>query len=112
MARLVSSADIVLSPAAVETAVSLAEDGETSTIMGRAVEDASGRYYEMTGTGDPIGMSFPSEGGTHPDEDMLESFRGGFREGILMVIDRYAGEFALYIVTADGFRAASALMSE
>ena len=56
-------------------------------------------------------MYFPSEG-TEPSDSMCDLLRSTIGEGILVVIDPYAGELAVYIVDGDGCRTASALVSE
>lgn len=114
MGRLVAHADIVLDPLAVEAMISAAEDGESAVLVnGVRVDDEEGAYYEVSGRGDPVGMSVTSaEGGTAPGDGALEMFRERFSEGVLVMVDPYAGEFALYIVDGDGVRQATAVMSE
>ena len=114
MGRLIAHADIVLDPLAVEAMISAAEDGESAVLVnGVRVDDGEGAYYEVSGRGDPVGMSLTSaEGGTAPGDGALGMFRERFSEGVLVMVDPYAGEFALYIVDGDGVRQATAVMSE
>ncbi len=115
MGGLRAGADIVMTPVAIEGLVSAAEDGVRSVwILGEVVEDCSGRYYRVTGAGDArVGLAVTcAEGGTEPDDDITHLFRESFTDGVLMVTDPYAGEFALYISEGGELRKASAVMSE
>lgn len=105
---------MVLGPTAVEGMIDAAEDGVgVLRILGRAVDDDSGRYYEISGIGDPIGMSVVCEGGgTDPDDGTVATFIGSFRDGVLAVIDPYAGEFSLFVSEDGVLRKASAIIRE
>lgn len=115
MSGLRAGADIVMTPVAVEGIVSAAEDGLRSLwILGERVDDDSGTYYRVTGAGDArIGLAaVPEDGGTEPDGGILSIFSESFSDGVLMVVDPYAGEFALYVSEDGELRRASAVMSE
>ena len=115
MSGIRAGADVVMTSVAVETLVSAAEDGVgCAWILGRVENDGSGRYYVMDGRGDfRIGMSAVcEEGGTDPDDGILGMFGESFRDGVLMVVDPYAGEFALYVSENGDVRKAVAVMSE
>lgn len=115
MSGLRAGADIVMTPVAVEGIVSAAEDGLRSLwILGERVDDDSGTYYRVTGAGDArIGLAaVPEDGGTEPDDGILSIFSESFSDGVLMVVDLYAGEFALYVSEDGELRHASAVMSE
>lgn len=115
MARLGSRADIVMSQAVVEAMVSAAEDGVPAIfITGTREEDANGAYYDLTEPSEkPVGMSVTSrEGGTEPDGDVMAMFSESFKDGVLAVVDQYAGEFALYVIEDGVPRKASAVLSE
>ncbi len=95
---------------------SIAEAAERSQahggLRGGWDSDANGRFARVEGAGVPeVGMYFPSEG-TEPSDSMCDLLRSTIGEGILVVIDPYAGELAVYIVDGDGCRTASALVSE
>ena len=115
MSGIRAGADVVMTSVAVETLVSAAEDGVgCAWILGRVENDGSGRYYVMDGRGDVrIGISaICEEGGTEPDDGILRMFGESFRDGVLMVVDPYAGEFALYVSENGDVRRAVAVMSE
>lgn len=115
MARLGSRADIVMSQAVVEAIVSAAEDGVPAIFIGGTrEEDGNGPYYDLTVPSErPVGMSVTSrEGGTEPDDDVMAMFAESFREGVLAIVDQYAGEFALYVIEDGVPRKASAVLSE
>lgn len=115
MARLGSRADIVMSQAVVEAMVSAAEDGVPAILItGTREEDGNGAYYDLAAPSDgPVGMSLAShDGGTEPDGDVMAMFSESFKDGVLAVVDQYAGEFALYVVENGVPRKASAVLSE
>ena len=96
--------------------VSIAEAAERSQahggLRGGWDTDANGSFARVEGAGVPeVGMYFPSEG-TEPSDAMCDILRSAIGEGVMVVIDPYAGELAVYIVDDDGCRTASALVSE
>ena len=115
MDRLNSGADVVLNPLAVEALISAAEDGVANIgLTGSKRIDGRGPFYEVTGTGAPeVGASVMiEEGGTEPGDRVLSEFRSSFSEGVLIVLDPYGGEFAVYVVDQDSVEVAKAVMSE
>ena len=114
MGRLESRADVVLDPLAVEAMLFAVEDGLRSVLLnGRRVSDDAGDYFEITGDGDPVGVAVVCEcGGTEPDEAVEKPFLESFPEGVLSVVDPYAGEFALYVSEGGILRSATAVIRE
>lgn len=105
----------MLDSRAVEAMISAFEDGAASIgIEGVRGSDASGIYYRVVGVGDEvIGLAVELQGGgTVPDEAVGASFVRSFPEGVLVVIDHYAGEFAFYVSENGKVRRASAVLSE
>lgn len=114
MTRLGAGADIVVTATAMEDMISAAEDGRCPIgLMGARREDGSGMYYEVVGAGErDVGMSAVNPGGgTEPDPATLDLFRRTVGRGVLVMVDPYAGEMAMYIVD-DGLRKARAVVSE
>lgn len=115
MTRLGSGADIVLRPQAVEAMISVLEDGAFRVgLDGVRGSDRLGIYYEIYGIGDgTIGMAVEMpEGGTSPDDGLASEFGTAFPDGVLAVVDHYAGEFAFYVSEGGVLRGASAVLSE
>ena len=100
--------------AAVEDIIYAGEEGAASEpILGRVASDENGRFYELSGSGMRIGISAVMEdGGTDPDEALVASFTESFPDGVLAVVDPYAGEFSLFVSEGGVLRRASAVMSE
>ena len=95
---------------------SIAEAAERSQahggLRGGWDSDANGRFARVEGAGvSEVGMYFSSEG-TEPTDAMCDTLRSTIGEGVLVVIDPYAGELAVYLIDGDGCRSASALVSE
>lgn len=113
MGRMGVRADVVMTAAAVESVLAAADEGRGSPLLGVVGSDDEGLFYNIRGTGDPIGESMLCpEGGTAPDQQMAAVFSERFPDGILMVVDPYAGEFALYVAESGSLRSASAVVSE
>lgn len=101
-------ADAIVSRAVMEAVMDAAEDGEPMVLHGTVSE----RLFRVHGCGDiAVGIAVPSEG-TSPDDGAVSALRGSLGSGLLMVVDPYAGELAMYIVDDDGCRPARALVSE
>lgn len=113
MGRMGSGADVVMTPVAVEFVLAAADDDSGVRLTGSVESDANGTFYNISGRGNVIGVSAVlREGGTTPDDDVLRSFTKAFPDGVLIVVDPYAGEFAVYVSESGSVRAASAVMSE
>ena len=115
MKGLRAGADVIMDPVAVEGMISAAEDGARVVwITGERLSDDAGRFYRITGRGDTrVGMSVVCEdGGTTPEEDVISEFGRSFTDGVLVVVDPYAGEFAVYVYEGGAVRKAAAVMSE
>lgn len=115
MDRLGTSADIIVTQLAMEQIISSAEDEARSVpLKGNVGEDASGRFYELSGIGGQnVGFIATSEeGGTSANPEVVESIRGSMSEGILIMVDPYAGELVFYLVDGEEVKSASVVMSE
>lgn len=108
-----TAADVVFGPNAIAAVFDAAERSDSrGGLSGSRDADGKGIYRVVNGTGSPeVGMFFPSEG-TDATDEMVSAVRGECGEGILIVVDAVAGELAVYMVTAEGHRMASALQSE
>ena len=121
--RLRSKADVVMDPRALEAAIASAEDHASRgkdmllVLSGSFCSDSDGDYLTIDGVSDRIedgvGICVAYEaGGTVPVEESVERFVSAFRTGVMVVIDAYAREFALYVRSGDGVRPASAVLTE
>lgn len=122
LGRMASKAEVVISVSAVEDAIRLVEEAESQDhsimiyLIGEESLDSNGRYLSVTGASSDgagaVGVCVLStEGGTEPDESQIHLSSSLFPEGVLMVVDPYAGEFSLSMVDERGIRRASALLS-
>ena len=111
--RLGTSAEAVFVSNAMSDIVDAAEASSASGgLTGCWKDDGNGRFVLVSGVGSPeVGMYFPSEG-THPSVQMADAVRSALGEGLLVVVDPYAGELAIYMAGAEGVRSVTALMSE
>ncbi len=121
--RLRAKADVVMNPQALENAIALAEDSVSrgkdmaASLSGSFGSDSSGEYMTIDGVASSgeavVGLCVAYEaGGTVPTGDTEIRFLSAFRSGVLVVIDAYAHELALYVRSGDGLRSASAVLTE
>jgi len=121
--RLGSKADAVVDPRVVE-AVAIRGEDETSAgndaetyLKGVRCEDPKGFFLSIEGASlspeGAIGMCVSYEdGGIEPLDEAKEMFLSMFPDGILMVIDVYAHQVAMYKAEKGEIVPASVLMKE
>ena len=120
--RLGTRAEVVLHGGALDSILSAADAAVLEDIRvgvylaGEVGQDVNGNFFEIKGViGGPdgaVGIAVTSsEEGTYATPEDVSSITSSFGCGVLIVIDPYACEFAVYIVDDGDCRRADAVVT-
>ncbi len=121
--RLGSKADAIIDPRVIEAVAIRGEDEAAegrdaeTYLTGAVCEDAKGRFLSVEGASlsseDAIGMCISYEdGGLEILDESREKFLSMFSDGLLVVIDVYAHQVAIFKIKEGEIVPASVLMRE
>lgn len=121
--RYGTSADVLIHGRAIEMVLDAADSSMSDDVRvgvylgGRTSSDDSGGFYEVMGllpsAEGAVGMAVTSADEViEPSDGDVSSFRQAVGEGVLIIVDPYAGQFTVNVVSGDGVRRANAVILE